>query len=54
MEKLNQRICWTIILLSGFSFLLTAQYADIDRDGPGYGENCTTIIVGKLASTDGQ
>ena len=22
-------------------------------DGPGYGENCTTIMVGRLASTDG-
>jgi dipeptidase len=26
---------------------------DNDPDGPGYAENCTTIMVGKLASTDG-
>jgi len=53
MKKVNPRISWTIVFLFGFSFLLRAQYADIDPDGPGYGENCTTIMVGKLASTDG-
>jgi dipeptidase len=26
---------------------------DIDSDGPAYAENCTTIMVGRLASTDG-
>ncbi|MDF1558718.1 MAG: C69 family dipeptidase [Bacteroidales bacterium] len=26
---------------------------DIDPDGPGYAENCTSIMVGRLASTDG-
>jgi dipeptidase len=30
-----------------------AQYVDLDPDGPGYAENCTTIMVGKNASTDG-
>jgi len=43
----------TIILLIAFSFISNAQYSDIDTDGPGYGENCTTIMVGRLASTDG-
>jgi len=43
----------TLVLLFGFSFLTNAQYSDIDTDGPGYGENCTTIMVGRLASTDG-
>jgi dipeptidase len=43
----------TLVLLFGFSFLSNAQYSDIDTDGPGYGENCTTIMVGRLASTDG-
>jgi dipeptidase len=42
----------TVFLLC-FSVLTSAQYSDIDPDGPGYGENCTTIMVGKLASTDG-
>jgi dipeptidase len=35
------------------TLILNAQYSDIDTDGPGYGENCTTIMVGRLASTDG-
>jgi dipeptidase len=43
------RVC----LLLSFSIVSHAQYSDIDTDGPGYGENCTTIMVGKLASTDG-
>jgi dipeptidase len=45
--------CQLIILLSSTSVFLQAQYSDIDSDGPGYGENCTTIMVGRLASTDG-
>src|SRR5664279_1145723 len=53
MKKVNPGIYWTIVFLFSFSSLLRAQYADIDPDGPGYGENCTTIMVGKLASTDG-
>ncbi len=43
----------TFILLFVFPYLSNAQYSDIDTDGPGYGENCTTIMVGRLASTDG-
>jgi dipeptidase len=43
----------TLVLLFGISFLSNAQFSDIDTDGPGYGENCTTIMVGRLASTDG-
>lgn len=33
--------------------LVFPQNQDIEPDGPGYAENCTTIMVGKLASTDG-
>lgn len=40
-----------LLCLSGS--ILNAQYRDIDPDGPGYAENCTSIMVGKLASTDG-
>jgi len=29
------------------------QFSNIEPDGPGYAENCTTIMVGRLASTDG-
>lgn len=39
-----------LILNSGFAF---SQYIETDPDGPGYAENCTTIMVGKLASADG-
>jgi len=42
-----------IVFLVCFSVISVAQYSDIDPDGPGYGENCTTIMVGRLASTDG-
>jgi dipeptidase len=41
------------IILFSISTLIYSQYRDIDTDGPGYGENCTTIMVGRLASTDG-
>jgi dipeptidase len=44
---------WTIILSFCLSISTLAQYSNIDADGPGYGENCTTIMVGRLASSDG-
>jgi dipeptidase len=53
MKKSDLRFIWTIIFMFSFSIFTHAQYSDIDTDGPGYGENCTTIMVGKLASTDG-
>ena len=46
------RFYFSIILFS-LSVLVYSQYNDIDIDGPGYAENCTTIMVGRLASTDG-
>ncbi len=43
-----------ILLLAIFPLLAGGQIAkDIDPDGPGYAENCTSIMVGRLASTDG-
>ncbi len=43
-----------ILLLAIFPLLATGQIIkDIDPDGPGYAENCTSIMVGRLASTDG-
>jgi dipeptidase len=45
--------CIIFIFLLSISICAQAQYPDLDPDGPGYGENCTTIMVGKLASTDG-
>jgi dipeptidase len=41
------------ILFFFFSVLVYPQYIDIEKESPGYSENCTTIMVGKLASTDG-
>jgi dipeptidase len=54
MKSLIPKNSW-LILIATFCFTLTtyAQYSDIEPDGPGYGENCTTIMVGRLASTDG-
>jgi dipeptidase len=53
MKRTGSRFCYTLIFLATISSVLHSQIADIDKDGPGYGENCTTIMVGKLASTDG-
>jgi dipeptidase len=53
MKRLNLRYALTGIFIFCFTVLANAQYSSIDPDGPGYGENCTTIMVGKLASTDG-
>ncbi len=42
------------VLLVLFPFLTNAQLTkETDPDGPGYAENCTSIMVGRLASTDG-
>jgi dipeptidase len=53
MKKIIPVYSWTIVFLFLFTLSIHAQYSDIDPDGPGYGENCTTIMVGRLASTDG-
>jgi dipeptidase len=54
MKKYINITSWILLIcLLSTSILVKAQYSDIDPDGPGYGENCTTIMVGKLASTDG-
>lgn len=41
------------ILLAAIAFSAFSQEIYRDADGPGYDENCTTIMVGRLASTDG-
>lgn len=41
------------LLLTLAGSTVNAQYREIDPDGPGYAENCTSIMVGRLASTDG-
>ena len=43
----------TALLLSLSYTTFSQPEKDIDPDGPGYAENCTSIMVGRLASTDG-
>lgn len=43
---------FTLMLLCS-TLILSSQYLASYPDGPGYDENCTTIMVGRLASTDG-
>lgn len=42
-----------IALFITYSLTAFSQYTDIDTDGPGYAESCTSIMVGRLASSDG-
>ena len=53
MKRVNPRYSITFIFFLCTSVFSQAQYADIENDGPGYADNCTTIMVGKRASTDG-
>ena len=42
------------VLFLNLSFIAFSQpEKDIDPDGPGYAEDCTSIMVGRLASADG-
>ncbi|MFZ2287979.1 MAG: C69 family dipeptidase [Bacteroidales bacterium] len=43
----------TVLLLNLSLIVCSQPEKDIDPDGPGYAENCTSIMVGRLASTDG-
>jgi dipeptidase len=42
-----------LVFLISFTITAYSQYINSAPDGPGYDENCTTIMVGRLASTDG-
>ena len=43
-----------ILTLLNLSLTVYSQpEKEIDPDGPGYAENCTSIMVGRLASSDG-
>lgn len=53
MKKSLPALTMSIIFILCLSLSTFSQYTEIDPDGPGYGENCTTIMVGRLASTDG-
>ncbi len=43
----------TVALLNLSLLLFSQPEKEIDPDGPGYAENCTSIMVGRLASADG-
>ncbi|MHC1732490.1 MAG: dipeptidase [Bacteroidales bacterium] len=54
--KLSFRFISTALTALLLSLPITAfsqAEKEIDTDGPGYAENCTSIMVGRLASTDG-
>lgn len=53
MKKLNNKSSYTLTLLLIFSLYTNAQNTDLEKEESGFGENCTTIMVGKLASSDG-
>jgi dipeptidase len=46
-------VAFTALLLTLSLNALPQPEKEIDPDGPGYAENCTSIMVGRLASTDG-
>ena len=52
-RSLSVSRCYFSIILFSLSLSAYSQNKDIDTDGPGYAENCTTIMVGRLASIDG-
>jgi dipeptidase len=52
-RSLHPRLITLAVCLVTLSPISRSQFITNDPDGPGYGENCTTIMVGKLASTDG-
>ena len=54
MKRLISQSCWLVsILLICYIKPVDAQSNYIDTEGTGGGENCTTIMVGRLASSDG-
>jgi dipeptidase len=46
-------VLFTVVLLNPSLFIYSQPEKNIDPDGPGYAENCTSIMVGRLASADG-
>ncbi len=42
-----------LMLLFVFSILSAQRNYDVDQDGPGYAENCTSIVAGREATVDG-
>jgi dipeptidase len=54
MKKSLPAICWLIsIYLLNFSILIQAQYLNTNGENQSHLGNCTSIMVGRLATTDG-
>ncbi len=53
MKKINTRYIFSIIFFFLLTAIINAQNSEINNEESGNGENCTTIMVGMLASTDG-
>jgi dipeptidase len=54
MKKSLPAICWLIsIYLLNFSILTQAQYLNTNGENQSHLGNCTSIMVGRLATTDG-
>jgi dipeptidase len=53
MKTVLKSIISAFIIFSLIKIDASAQYIYPVSEGPGYDENCTTIMVGRLASTDG-
>ena len=54
MKKLNSAIFWFLpIFLLSLSFLTQAQYLNTDEENQSHPWNCTSIMAGRLATTDG-
>ena len=52
-KSIPLKLSTLVLFLLAASLTAKSQYLNADPDGPGYAENCTTIMVGRLASTDG-
>ena len=52
-KSINQSFCVIAILFFSFSAFALAQENTLDEANQNYRGNCTSIMVGRLATTDG-
>jgi dipeptidase len=54
-KSICRKSCFVSVLLFTLTLFTVSAQRDytIDPDGPGYAENCTSIVAGKLATVDG-
>ena len=53
MNKYATKFIWVFWILLSFPVLLQAQYPDTNEENQSHIGNCTSIMVGRLATTDG-